>query len=500
MTLNGFIALQVHGVKDREDPLHVQWRNIRIKDLGQSRWKPLFDGRSLAGFEATPGGTWKVQDGIIRGTSPADEPRHGILRSAKSFDNFTVRLVYRVHKGNSGFYFRSEATDRPVGLLGFQAEMDGIKDGGLYETGGRAWVVEPDPEEAAKYIRRDQWNTMTVSAHGRRIVVHVNDVKTAELANDPSRTSGYFGLQLHGGQEMDVECKSIELLETPAGRPVPPEEAASEQDGTGPVIPLDAPVRQLADGFRFTEGPVFAADGKVYFSDIPNERIMIYDWASGKVSVHRESSGRANGLAITPAGALLACEGGARRLTRQLGDQITVLADTYDSKRLNSPNDLALDGKGGIYFTDPRYGDRSDMDMEIEGVYYLSRKGKLTRVVDDLVRPNGLVLSLDNSVLYIADNGAKTIVAYDVQPDGSLTNQRLFANMDLEARSGGDGMTIDRRGNVYCAGQGHIWIWNPTGKLLGKIAVPQSPANCAFVGADEQTLFITARTAVYAIP
>ena len=218
MTQTGFIALQVHGVGDRQEPLQVRWRNIRIKDLGQSTWKPLFDGKTLEGWTVIPGGKWEVADGVIRGTSPATEARHGILRSQRSYKDFTAKVVYRVRQGNSGFYFRSEPTDGPVGLLGFQAEIDGAKDGGLYETRGRAWVVEPSLEEAKKYIKPGDWNEMTVSARGRRIVVHVNNQKTAELANDPGRTEGYFGLQLHGGQAMDVEFRSFELLETSAWR------------------------------------------------------------------------------------------------------------------------------------------------------------------------------------------------------------------------------------------------------------------------------------------
>ena len=275
--------------------------------------------------------------------------------------------------------------------------------------------------------------------------------------------------------------------------------AQTEETSQLPVVPEGAKVEKLADGFKFTEGPAVAADGNVYFSDIPNERIHIFDVASGKVSTFRENTGRANGLMFTPAGAIIVCEGGNRRLTRQLGDEITVLADSYQGKALNSPNDLELDGKGGIYFTDPRYGRRDDMAMEIEGVYYLPRKGNLQRVIDKLERPNGLVLSPDNKTLYVADHGSNIICAYDVLTDGSLAGCRKFAEMDLDARSGGDGMTIDRLGNVYCAGQGQIWIWNPRGQCIAKISPPEGPANCTFGGPEGKTLYITARTSLYAV-
>ncbi|MBL7038810.1 MAG: DUF1080 domain-containing protein [Pirellulaceae bacterium] len=500
MTQTGFIALQVHGVGDREDPVWVRWRNIRIKDLGTSTWKPLFDGKSLDGWAALPGGQWTVDDGVIRGTSPASEGRHGMLLSNEQFRDFTARIVYRANRGNSGFYFRVDRVDGPVAVHGFQAEIDAANDaGGLYETGGRAWVAQPSAELVKRCFKPGEWNEMTVSAHGRRIVVQVNGTKTADLANDPGRLEGFFGLQLHGGQEMDVEFKSIELLESEADRTADDVEPADESTADTPVVPEGAEVKKLADGFRFTEGPAQGPDGKIYFSDIPNEHINIFDPESGEVTVFREESGKANGLIFAPSGALYACEGGARRLTRQFDDEITVLAEDYEGKRLNSPNDLVMDGKGGIYFTDPRYGNRDDMEMEVEGVYFLPRRDKLARVIDDLVRPNGLILSLDNRTLYVADNGAKTIWAYDVQPDGTLAGGRKVAEMDLDAPGGGDGMTIDQRGNIYCAGQGHIWIWDPQGKVLAKIATPEGPANCTFGGPDGKTLYITARQGFYCV-
>ncbi len=500
LTRTGFIALQVHGVGDREDPVWVRWRNIRIKDLGSSNWKPLFDGDSLDGWTPLPGGQWTVADGVIHGTSPASERRHGMLLSNERFGNFTARVVYRANRGNSGFYFRVDRVDGPVAVNGFQAEIDQANDaGGLYETGGRAWVAKPDAEFVKTYFRPGDWNEMTVSAHGRRIVVHVNGKKTADLGNDPSRCEGYFGLQLHGGQEMDVEFKSIELLESEADRPFDQDAGQDGLPDGEPIVPEGAEVKKLADGFAFTEGPASGPDGKIYFTDIPNERIHVYDPATGELGVFREESGKANGLMFSPSGSLHACEGGARRLTRQFGGQMDTLADAFEGMKLNSPNDIALDGKGGIYFTDPRYGKRDSMEMDVEGVYHLPRRGKLKRVIDDLVRPNGLILSLDMRILYVVDNGAKTIWGYDVELDGSLSGGRKFAEMDLEAQGGGDGMTIDQRGNIYCAGQGHIWIWNPQGEVVGKIATPEGPANCTFGGPDGKTLYITARTGFYSI-
>ncbi len=213
MTMSGFIGLQVHGTRS-EKPLHVRWRNIRIKDLGRHYWKPLFDCATLKGWHTLPGGKWEVINGVIVGTSKASDPRHGLLLTDAVFGDFTVRLKFKALKGNSGFYFRCREVGGAVGVNGFQAEIDPQQDvGGLYETGGRAWVVKPKPEDVKKWFKPGRWNEMTVSAHGRRIVVHVNGRKTAELFNDPGRLEGRLGLQLHGGMDMHVEFKDIELLQ-----------------------------------------------------------------------------------------------------------------------------------------------------------------------------------------------------------------------------------------------------------------------------------------------
>ncbi len=208
----GFIGLQVHSVRS-EKPLEVRWRNIRIKDLGRHVWKPLFDGKTLKGWHTLPGGKWEVSGGAIVGTSASSESRHGLLVSDKSFDDFTIRLKFKAIKGNSGFYFRADEVGGGVGVHGFQAEIDASNDvGGLYETGGRAWVVQPTAEDVATWFKTQEWNEMAVSAHGRRVVVHVNGRKTAELKNDKGRLKGHLALQLHGGQEMHVMFKDIEML------------------------------------------------------------------------------------------------------------------------------------------------------------------------------------------------------------------------------------------------------------------------------------------------
>ncbi len=219
MTLNGFIALQVHGIGNRKGgPFTVAWRKLRLQDFGRHEWTPLFNRKDLSGWKATPGGTWTVEDGVLVGRSSATESKHGILLSTEPTGDFTVRCTFRVLKGDSGFYFRSERVAGSVGVHGFQAELDLTPEtGGLYETGGRGWVVQPD--EAAKKRSRykaGEWADLTVSAHGNRVVVHLNGVRTAEIRDPKGRLRGHLGLQLHGGQDMHVEFRRIERLERAA--------------------------------------------------------------------------------------------------------------------------------------------------------------------------------------------------------------------------------------------------------------------------------------------
>jgi len=205
----GFIGLQHHG----EAGQVYRFRNIRIQDLGRHEWKPLFDGRSFEGWHTQPGGRWSIRDGKILGRNEASDPRHGLLVSDGEHSDFTVRFKVRPVKGNSGFYFRAEEIDGNLSIHGFQAEVDATKDvGGLYETGGRGWVVQPKPEDVAKWFRADEWNDMSVSAHGKRVIVHVNGKKSAEVVDDPGRLSGRFALQLHGSEDVEVWWRDIEIL------------------------------------------------------------------------------------------------------------------------------------------------------------------------------------------------------------------------------------------------------------------------------------------------
>lgn len=256
---------------------------------------------------------------------------------------------------------------------------------------------------------------------------------------------------------------------------------------------VEGKIRKLADGFKFTEGPAADSRGNVYFTDIPNERILIWT-IEGELQTHRENSGRANGLYFSANGSLLACEGGARRMTSQSPKgKIEVLTDSYGGGKYNSPNDLWLDKWGGVYFTDPRYGSQDGKEQDGFHVYYIDPKGKVvTRVINDHVKPNGVIGTSDNKTLYVADAGASKIYAYNITGPGIIGERKLFCD------SGSDGMTLDHIGNLYLTTDA-VLVFNSTGKSLGQIEVPEGPANVTFGGKDYSTLFITARTGLYSI-
>ena len=261
------------------------------------------------------------------------------------------------------------------------------------------------------------------------------------------------------------------------------------------LIAEGATVQKLANGFRFTEGPAADAEGNVYFTDIPNARI--HKWSvDGKLSTVRENSGQANGLFFDDAGHLVACEGGNRQLTRITLDnkiKVTVLADSYNGKKLNSPNDLWIDPAGGIYFTDPRYGNEDGLEQDGFHVYYLpAGDGEMQRVIDDLVKPNGIIGTADGKTLYVADAGGGKIYSYAIQKPGVLTKRKKLID------SGSDGMTLDEKGNIYLT-RGQVHVYKPNGEKLTTIEVPEGPANVTFGGKDNKTLFITARTGFYSL-
>ena len=260
---------------------------------------------------------------------------------------------------------------------------------------------------------------------------------------------------------------------------------------------------KVAGGFIFTEGPVWHPEGYLLLSDIEGARIYRYDpnAQAEKVSVWRENSGNANGNTLDRQGRLVTCEHGNRRVSRteQNGTVIT-LADSYNGKRLNSPNDVVVKSDGTVYFSDPPYGIQPEQrEQPCNGLYRIKADGVLELLMDDFDRPNGLAFSPDEGILYVGDSPRRHVRAFDVQPDGMLTNSRIFADMDHPQPGSPDGMKLDVEGNLYVAGATGVWVFTPEGEHLGVVTTPERPANCAWGDADRQTLYVTARTSLFRI-
>jgi len=260
------------------------------------------------------------------------------------------------------------------------------------------------------------------------------------------------------------------------------------------ILAPDAEVRKLAGGFKFVEGPAWDfKHNALYFSDIPPARIMRY--ADGQATVALENSQMSNGLMFDRDGKLVACEHGGRRISRgEPGHLGADVATRYKGKRLNSPNDLWIDAGGGIFFTDPRYGPRDGLEQDKEAVYYAAPDGTVTRIIDELVRPNGIALSPDGKYLYVVDNGADMLYRYPVTGPGTIGKGERIAFVEHP-----DGMTVDVQGRLYITSRFGISVYESDGKWIGMLSMPEQPANCTFGGPGYRTLFITARTSLYAV-
>jgi gluconolactonase len=258
---------------------------------------------------------------------------------------------------------------------------------------------------------------------------------------------------------------------------------------------------RLATGFGFTEGPIWHPDGFYYFADIRNNRF--HRITPGQAAeVVREDTGEGNGTTFDLEGRLIICEGGNRRVTRLHADgRVEVLADRYEGKRLNRPNDVVCASDGSIYFTDP--GLRvplAERELPYAAVYRVATDGTLS-LVADCEYPNGLAFSPDERILYVANTRwARYIHALELNPDGTLLRRRIFADMSSDEPDGvPDGMKVDVEGRVYCTGPGGTWVFASDGAHLGIIRTPEIPANLAFGGPDLRTLFFTARTSIYTL-
>jgi gluconolactonase len=278
---------------------------------------------------------------------------------------------------------------------------------------------------------------------------------------------------------------------------------ADDKAGSVPGVGPAGPVQKVDGTYAFTEGPAAAPDGGVYFSDIPNKKIHKIDPA-GKVALFRDNSNSANGLMVNPKGEVVACEmEGAIVALSADGKDRRVIAAEYDGKRFNAPNDLVLDRAGGVYFTDPAFRAPMPLPQGKTCVYYADAAGKVTRLIDDLPNPNGVLLSPDEKTLYVLPSGQKQMMAYQVEGPGKLGAGKVFCELEQPkpgANGGGDGGTVDARGNVYITSALGLQVFDPSGKKLGIIKFPEQPSNAAFGGKDLKTLYVTARTSVYTCP
>jgi gluconolactonase len=275
--------------------------------------------------------------------------------------------------------------------------------------------------------------------------------------------------------------------------------AADPIPNLGPV----GPVEKLHGDFAFTEGPAVDREGNVFFTDIPNNRIHRWD-REGRLTVFREPSGHANGLMFLGTGELAACEMDGRVVAISAdGSMIREIAAMHDGERFNAPNDLVIDRQGGIYFTDPHFRAPDPLPQGTTAVYYVPPGGEPRRLLDDLKAPNGVILSPDEKTLYVIPSQQEEMMAYTVEAPGMLGEGRVFCRLvqaEGQSGGGGDGLTVDTQGNLYITSGLGLQVFNPDGELLGIIELPEQPANVTFGGPENKTLYVTARTSLYAVP
>ena len=265
-----------------------------------------------------------------------------------------------------------------------------------------------------------------------------------------------------------------------------------------PLFDKNSKVTKVGGGYKFTEGPSVAPDGRVFFTDQPNDKIDVWSEKGNKITTFLQPSERSNGTYFNKKGELVSCADLHNRLVIiDKKGKMTTIAENYNGQPLNAPNDLWIAPNGGIYFSDPYYhreywepGRKELQDKR--GVYYLNPEGKVIRVIDDYKQPNGLIGTPDGKILYVSDINDGKIWKYDIQPDGTLANKTFFAP------EGSDGMTIDNQGNVYLTNK-VVSVFDKTGKSVARIEVPEQPSNVCFGGKKRDILFITARTSVYTL-
>lgn len=282
------------------------------------------------------------------------------------------------------------------------------------------------------------------------------------------------------------------------------DQASAEEAPNIPEIGSIGPISRVHTDFQFTEGPAADSQGRLYFSDVAGNKIYRLD-ADRKLSIFLEPSSHANGLFFDHQGHLIVAQMDGRVVRVNIATkEVTPIVETFEGKRFNAPNDLAIDRDGGVYFTDPRFRAPDPWPQVKEAVYYVSPKGEIRRVISDVETPNGVLLSPDEKTLYVVPTLKKEILAYDVKSGGELGPSRVFASLNQPengkgASPGGDGLTVDAHGNLYVTSALGLQVFNSEGKHLGTLKFPEQPSNATFGGPDLKTLFVTARKSLYAV-
>lgn len=254
------------------------------------------------------------------------------------------------------------------------------------------------------------------------------------------------------------------------------------QNNHGLVEPGAALIK-IADGFRYTEGPAWSPDGKLYFTDRPSSRILTWS-PEADISDFRVDQGGANGLIFTDSGDIVVCESGARRvISIAPGGTETVLADSYDGKKLNAPNDAWVDARGGMYFSDHSMRSKERLEQVGDHIYYITPdRSNIIRVTHDLQYPNGVIVNPAGDRLYVTDSGANKTYVYAINPDGTLRDKQVFAP------EGYDGLAMDESGNVYITPSTNmVSVYDPSGNRIGEIRTPSRPSNLCFGGSEKST-------------
>ncbi len=258
----------------------------------------------------------------------------------------------------------------------------------------------------------------------------------------------------------------------------------------------DIEISRVATGFTFTEGPAWSHEGFLYFSDIPTNRIL--KLTPGRpVELFRKDSNGANGNAVDAQGRLYSCESHARRVTRtDRNGKIETIAERFEGKRLNSPNDITIRKDGNVYFTDPAFGSANDTrELDFYGVFRITPKGALEAIARPKGRPNGIALSPNGRILYVSNSDERNIRSYDLARGGEASNERVLV-AGIEGVP--DGLRTDPRGNLYLAAK-ELFVYSPNGRQIDAVAIAETPSNCSFGDADGESLYVTARTSLFRI-